>query len=229
MTKKFETEKLKITGEVLRTPECIDCFERIANHANGVLGSLEVHSEEVLNNIEVRSDELSEHFERKTEIAIVQIGIKTDEAISSYLKNQELKHDKSFEDHLEKQVRKEDVAFSKHLEKQATKYDNFEKKVLGIIKWVLGIMLGIVLLCSGIVGVTWIIVQSKANKIEVLSLEDAKIIIDLGDKYRDQRYVMRTGETIDKYNYKWYIETVFARASRGEKTTTRLEDELKSK
>lgn len=208
MAKKFKIPKLDV--EKLRTPECIGCFDQIVEHVNGVMGVFEVHSDELFKNFDQRTDEL-----------IVHIKEKTDESINSYLKEQGQKHDEAFELHLEKQVKKEDSGIAEHFEKQEIKADKFYEKQ----EKRHNIMIMIEIFLFGIfavaIGVIFISNQSKANKTEVLLLEDAKTIIDLGDKYRDQRYVLSPGETIDKYNYQWYIETVFSRATRGEKTTTK--------
>jgi len=56
----------------------------------------------------------------------------------------------------------------------------------------------------------------KANKNEVLRIDDAQTIRELGDKYYDSRYVIRDGAEPDPINYKQFVETLFERASRGE-------------
>lgn len=58
-------------------------------------------------------------------------------------------------------------------------------------------------------------VDGKANAKEVLRLDDAKDIRELGDRYYDQRYVIKNGSEPDPVNYKQFVETLFERASRG--------------
>ena len=52
----------KITPEILRTPECIECFENINTHANYVFGMFEVKSNE---SIEKHDKEFTEHLNRR--------------------------------------------------------------------------------------------------------------------------------------------------------------------
>lgn len=54
----------------------------------------------------------------------------------------------------------------------------------------------------------------KANKNEVLRIDDAQKIRELGDKYYDARYLIRNGSEPDPVNYKQFVETLFERASR---------------
>lgn len=55
----------------------------------------------------------------------------------------------------------------------------------------------------------------KANKNEVLRIDDAKTINDFTNKYSESRYVLKEGAIPDPSNYKMLIETLFERASRG--------------
>lgn len=58
-------------------------------------------------------------------------------------------------------------------------------------------------------------IELKANKNEVLRIDDAKTIRELGDRYYDARYIIRDGAEPDPINYKMFVETLFERASRG--------------
>ena len=179
--------------------KCDECLSNINERVDGVLEKFEVHSYEMFNN-----------FETKQNLSLKNQEVVADGAIFTYLKNQENKHDEAFSAHLKVQREKHDTEFSQHLEKQAIKYENFEKKVLGLIWKVLAFVFGVVILCSAVVAVTWITVQNKAEKKDTLSLLNAKAIIDSGDKYRDQRYVIRKDETLEKYHYQWCYDSVFA-------------------
>ena len=202
MAKKFVVDKLEIE-EVDKLTECVECLNTIRTHTNYVMGMFEVHA-----------NELFENFDKTAKSSMLAIEAKSHDLMIEHFKKQELKEDQ--------------LMIEQH-EKQSLKYNVFENKIFILIKWFLMFFGAVALICSTVVGITWVNVQNKANKNDVLTLKDAKIVIDLGDKYRDQRYVLRSGETIDKYNYQWMLETVFARASRGEETKTRLEDELKTK
>jgi len=208
MAKKIRIPRLELTPELLRTPECINCFDRIASHANGVLGLLEVRAAEVLSNFEIQSDELSEHFERKTDKAIIQIGTKTDDAIKAYLEEQGLKHDAAYAEHLEKQSGK-----------QEEKYDNFEKKVLGLIKWVLGIVLLVAVALSAVVLYDNREIQNKAEKIELLkylTIQNAREINDIREAYYKKLFIQNKNNPIDSTNYYWIISHYLSDPTRGE-------------
>lgn len=202
MAKNFKIEKLKITEDILRTPECIDCFERIANHANGVLGSLEVRSGEIFDNLEVRSDELSDHFEHKTGEAIVQIGTKTDDAISSYLKNQEIKHDKNFNDHLEYQ----DIKYDKFLDKKGKRDVQMFYFILFILT-LFGSVIAYGYQQQSNTKEKIIIMQqnidTKPSRKEIPTMFNLKVLTELGDKYNRVVYVRKEQIMGDTSQYYW--------------------------
>lgn len=172
-----------------RIPECIDCFERITNHANGVFGTFEV-----------QSNELFEDFHKKAAASLAETAIKTDRTVHEHFRKQEMK---------------EDAAMSKHFEKQSVKYDNFEKKVLELIWKVLSFIIGVIVLCSGIVAYTWITVQTKADSDRVFLLDEAKQLEKLRNSYMDDRYVIKPMQTIDSFNYRWLVESIFEHNLRG--------------
>ena len=170
---------LKI-DEKLRTPECMD---RITAHVNGVMGSFEV-----------ASNELFQEFHNKSEASLEETAKRTDLIVQEHFRKQEVK---------------EDAAMSEHFEKQSVKYDNFEKKVYGLLWKVLAVVFGIIILCSGIVAATWVTVQSKADKTEVLLLNEAKQLEKLRSSYMDDRFVKNPKMTVDQYNYQWLVESIF--------------------
>jgi hypothetical protein len=182
-------DKKEFSIDELRMPECIECFSRITNHANGVFGTFEV-----------QSNELFQDFHKKAADSLAETAKKTDRTVQEHFRKQEMK---------------EDAAMSEHFEKQSVKYDNFEKKVLGLIWKVLGFIMGIILLCSGIVGYTWITVQNKADDDKVFLLEEAKQLEKLRASYMDSRYVINPNQTIDSYNYQWLVESIFEHNLRG--------------
>ena len=98
-------------------------------------------------------------------------------------------------------------------EKQDRTLDKIERRFNSMF----GMNLFLLGLFATAIGYLIISNNGKANKEDVLMIKDAKNLIELGDKYNDQRYVLKPGETIDKYNYQWFIETLFERASRSGK------------
>lgn len=52
----------KINDEILKTPECIECFENINTHANYVFGMFEVNSKEAM---EKHDKEFTEHLKKR--------------------------------------------------------------------------------------------------------------------------------------------------------------------
>jgi len=169
----------KITHEILRTPECVECFENINTHANYVFGMFEVKSNEAME-----------------------------------------KHEEAFTKHLKQSGEKADQFYSSQEDKFKEVIKEAIKDMTSTIKWFLGIILVIVMAVVGLTIGNTVSIATKANANEVLSLDDAKNIIMLGDKYRDQRYQLNKIESVDKLNYQWMLETIFERNSRGIKTKT---------
>jgi hypothetical protein len=169
--------------DILNLPECIKCFDRITSHANGVFGTFEV-----------QSGELFEDFHKKAALSLAETARKTNETV---------------QDHFRKQEIKEDAAMSEHFEKQAFKYDNFEKKVFDLI-WKVFIFFGAVaLIACSIVGITWVVVQNKADNDKVFLLEEAKQLEKLRASYMDSRYEIKPNQTIDSFNYQWLVDGIF--------------------
>lgn len=200
MNDKFKIPKLEVLPE---TSDCTECLSQIRTHTNEVMGMFEIHA-----------DELFDKFNRTSKISLSAMEAKIQERM---------------ETHFEKQAKKEDVAIAEHFEKQddlmREYYKNQDEKIgsvikeaikemTGIIKWFLGVALIIIGAFGGLTIINTVTLASKANTNEVLSLKDAQKIIATGDAYRDQRYVLKSGETIDKYNYMWLMETIFERSSR---------------
>lgn len=197
MAKKFEIPKLDV--EKLRTPECIGCFDRIAEHVNRVMSVFEVHSDGLFKNFDQRTDEL-----------VVHIKEKTDESINSYLKEQGQKHDEAFELHLEKQVKKEDSATIEHFEKQEIKADKFYEKQEKRHNIMIMIELSLFGLFSAALLYLFLSNIQKADKNEVFLWKDAKELQEAGDGYREDRYVIQPHNTTENtYKYIWTVERIF--------------------
>ena len=104
--------------------------------------------------------------------------------------------------------------FTKFLSDSETKQEVFLERMERRHNIMIGMNLFLLGLFATAIAILWASNGQKANKNEVLSLKDAQKIIETGDAYRDQRYVLKSGETIDKYNYMWLMETIFERSSR---------------
>lgn len=104
--------------------------------------------------------------------------------------------------------------FTKFLSESENKQEVFLERMERRHNIMIGMNLFLLGLFATAIAILWSSNAQKANTNEVLSLKDAKKIIETGDAYRDQRYVIKSGETIDKYNYMWLMETIFERSSR---------------
>jgi len=198
MSKKFQLPKeIAETSEEasLKTPECADCLRSITDRINGAIDYFETHANEVFDDFYKRASDSLEATAKKT--------------------------DRTVQQHLTRQEIKEDAAMSEHFEKQSIKYDNFEKKIMGLIWKIFIFFFGVITLCSGIVAATWITVQDKAEKKEVMLLNDAKQLEKLRNAYTDKRYVLNSKQTIDQYNYEWLVETIFEHGVRSATPVTK--------
>jgi len=116
-----------------------------------------------------------------------------------------------------------EVCFSDLQKKGNELFDNMEKKhdsFMSKMETRHNILMGVQLFLLGLFAVAiigiWSETAKKANKNEVLRIDDAQTIRELGDKYYDARYVIKNSAEPDPINYKQFVETLFQRASRGE-------------
>lgn len=58
-------------------------------------------------------------------------------------------------------------------------------------RWVLGIVLGVTFMLGAVVGFTWNEVRNKANRTEVFTMNEMKMLRELGDKYNKAVYVQK--------------------------------------
>ncbi len=196
MAKKFE-----INNTGLRKPECIECFDVLIGHANGVFGSFEIAA----------ADALAEFNLSATE-SLRETASRTDRTVQEHFKKQEIK---------------EDEARDAHFEKQEAKYDNLEKKLWGLMTLAFKFFFAVIMICAAVVAATWITVQTKANTDEVVRINTFKDIMTISSSYNDQRFVIRPDQKFDKDNFQMIIETLLERNSRGITTEILIPPEQK--
>lgn len=107
-------------------------------------------------------------------------------------------------------AKQSDIA-AQHYDEQEKKFDNFlkaeDRRSTLMMYWNI-FMWGVMLTIVGFVAVNSI---NKANEDEVVKLEELKQLINLGDKYRDSRYVIKQGAA-DSAQYHWYVKTILFRS-----------------
>lgn len=202
MTHKIH-ETPKFNTEALRTPECIDCFDRIATHANDVMGMFEVHTEELI-----------DHFNIKTDNAVKQMEVKTDEAISSYLQKQEQKHDKSFESHLVKQGKKHDEYLDRK-EKKETRTFNVNMGIISFLALVIGYSYLRQDAMQSEMKRLEHEIEVKPSKNEVPTMNEIKMLRELGDEYNRNVFVRKQLLTADTSAYFWAKINIYGSTLRG--------------
>lgn len=70
-------------------------------------------------------------------------------------------------------------------------------------RWVLGIVLGVTFSLGAVVGFTWNEVSSKADRSEVFTMNEIKMLRELGDQYNKAIFVMKDTIKSDTTAY-WY-------------------------
>ncbi len=99
--------------------------------------------------------------------------------------------------------------------------DKRDKSSLGLVKFVMGICLVLVISCVGAVsynaGMISDLQNEKADRAEVLLLNEAESIQKLGDAYYDSKYVWKEQQKIDSANYNWLMKSIFKGTLRGNK------------
>lgn len=202
---------VKITPELLRTPECVECFTDIRTNCHGVLGSLETHTEELF-------DTLNQKFNQKTDIAIKQMEVKTDDSVKKYLEKQEQKHDNQFNEHIRKQVISHDEKYDKYLEKQ-DKRENKRSLYNVLIVGILVSILGYSLLEQKTIGETLILlkqdIDAKPSKKEVPTMTEMQMLRELGDEYNRNVFVRKIRVTADTSAYFWSKINIYGSLMRG--------------
>ena len=184
-------KKIEIPVDDYRIPECVNCLTRITDHVNGVMGSFEV-----------ASSELFEDFNKKAAESLKETALKTDRTVQDHFRRQEIK---------------EDIARSEHFEKESAKQEDrsisFEEKVIDMLKYFMIIIGGATLIGVSVVGITWLEVQSKANKDDVPTMTEIQALTDLGDQYNRSVFVKKTEIKADTSAYYWFRENSYGKYS----------------
>lgn len=183
--------------------KCDDCLQAINEQMNGILGNFEVNSHDVLVSMGVKQEESLKHQEQKSDIAI-----------DAYLKKQEIKHDASFAEHLD--------GFKEKYDKFLSKADTREN-----IKSVFLIV--IITLFAGVIGYNYTQANNTEkemirlenqmkelpSKKEVPTLNEIRMLRELGDQYNRDVFVRKEKVTADTSAYFWSKINIYGSTMRG--------------
>lgn len=96
-----------------------------------------------------------------------------------------------------------------HFKEQSEKYDKFEEKVINMVKYFMLGISAVIFICSTIVGITWISVQSKIDKADALTKNEARALRELGDDYNKKIFVQKDEIKADTTAYYYFKKNVF--------------------
>ena len=83
-------------------------------------------------------------------------------------------------------------------------------------KWILSIVLGVTFCVGAGFGVLWGKVYDKADKDEVLTINEAKALHEIRDAYYKSIFVYNPQAKVDSTNYNFLIKSIFGGTLRGE-------------
>lgn len=189
MAKKFQIPKLKITDD---TPSAI------RTHIDESIGMFEIHA-----------DKLFDKFDRTSKISLSAMEATIKNKVDDHFINQAKKEEIARVEHYEKQEIIAKESYGKWEEKMAAVVKESIKDMTSMIRWFLTIVLLIVGGFGGLTIVNTALLGNKANKTEVLSKDESKVLIDTRDKYYDKRFVIIPGETMERNKYQWSLERIF--------------------
>lgn len=82
-------------------------------------------------------------------------------------------------------------------------------------RWVLGIVLGVTFMLGAVVGFTWNEVSNKADRSEVFTMNEIKMLRELGDQYNKSIFIMKDTIKNDTTAY-WYArKNIYGSSFRG--------------
>jgi len=84
-------------------------------------------------------------------------------------------------------------------------------------RWVLGIVLGVTFSLGAVVGFTWNEVSNKANRSEVFTINEIKMLRELGDQYNKSIFVMKDTIKNDTTAYYYARKNIYGSEYRGVK------------
>jgi len=96
-----------------------------------------------------------------------------------------------------------------HFAEQAIKYDKFENKVIDMIKYFMLGISAIILICASIVGATYLKVESKMDKKDAITKNEARALRELGDDYYRKIFVIKEYITADTSAYYYFKKNAY--------------------
>lgn len=96
-----------------------------------------------------------------------------------------------------------------HFAEQAIKYDKFENKVIDMIKYFMLGISAIILICATIVGITWQESESKIDKKDAVTKNEARALRELGDDYYRKIFVVKEYITADTSAYYYFKKNAY--------------------
>lgn len=82
-------------------------------------------------------------------------------------------------------------------------------------RWILGIILGITFALGAVVGFTWERMSKKAERAEVITINEYKFLHDLTRAYNANQFLQNPNAKIDSSNYNLIVNAVLGGAMRG--------------
>lgn len=113
------------------------------------------------------------------------------------------------------------IHFEKMDEKTENKFNSFEKKVFGLLIYFLSGIGFVILLCAGVVGLTWVQVQNKADKDNVPTITEIQALNQLGDQYNQSVFVKKSVVTADTSAYYFARKNIYGEYSIMRSETTK--------
>lgn len=98
----------------------------------------------------------------------------------------------------------------KHSEKEASERNTNSR-------WVLTIVLGITFALGAVVGITWDRMNKKAERSEVITINEYKFLHDLTKAYNANQFIQNPDAKVDSTNYELIVNAVLGGAMRGGK------------
>jgi len=101
------------------------------------------------------------------------------------------------------------------LDKSVSDSKNSSDQVNSNSKWILTIVLGVTFALGAVVGFTWERMGTKADRVEVLTKEESKMIFDLTRAYNSDQFIQNPNAKTDSTNYTWLVNKIFSGTMRG--------------
>jgi len=96
----------------------------------------------------------------------------------------------------------------KHTEKEASERNTNSK-------WILTIVLGVTFCLGAAVGIIYKEVAQKADRKEVVTLEEMKMMHELTQAYNSDQFLRNPYAKVDTTNFNWLVKKIFSGTMRG--------------